>query len=312
VSKYTEEQKSNVLELLSSGLSQRVVSSLTNVPKSTIADWAVESYTQAEQSEEGPKILVLDIETNFLRSATWALFKQNVGLNQILNDWYIIGFAAKWLGEDEIFYADKRDSWQNENDYQLCDQMWRLIDEADIVVAHNGRKFDMKKINARLLHHNFKPPRPVKVVDTLEIAKRHFAFTSNKLEYLTDKFCKVYKKSKHGQFPGFELWSQCMSGNPDAWEELEEYNIKDILSLEELYLRLRAWDNKHPNLNVYYQDNLIRCNCGSENLEHSGYWTTNLSKFDQFTCQECGAHVRGRVNLLSKDKQKSLNANIAS
>ena len=178
------------------------------------------------------------------------------------------------------------------------------------IVTQNGKKFDAKKLNARFIMNGMKPPSSYKHVDTLQIAKRHFGFTSNKLEFMTDKLCKVYKKLQHGKFPGFELWKQCLLGNMDAWDEIQEYNIHDVLSLEELYVILRPWMNNHPNINLYYEDYSIRCSCGSTNLEHNGYAYTNLSKFDKFQCQDCGSEVRGRVNLLTKEKRDTLRMNV--
>ena len=257
-----------------------------------------------------PRILTIDIETAPIQAAVWGLFKQNIGLNMIQKDWYILSYTAKWYGEDTILYNDKRNSWDTEDDYEMLRELWSLLDEADIVVGQNSVKFDSKKINSRLIMNGFKPPRSYKQVDTLQIAKRHFNFTSNKLEYMTDKLCKKYKKLKHGKYPGYELWKECLKGNLGAWQEMEEYNVHDVLSTEELYTIMRPWMNNHPNLNVYSDSEDTICTCGHNDWSHSGYHCTNLSKFDKFRCNNCGSEVRGRVNLLSKDKRATLKANI--
>jgi uncharacterized protein YprB with RNaseH-like and TPR domain len=108
-----------------------------------------------------------------------------------------------------------------------------------IVVAQNGVRFDVKKINARFVLLGMPPPSPFRVVDTMLEARRHFGFTSNKLEWMTDKLCTTHKKKRHAKFPGFELWRECLAGNHEAWDEMREYNIDDVLSLEELYLVMR-------------------------------------------------------------------------
>lgn len=311
--KYTQEQREDALALISNGLSERATAQLLNIPRTTIQEWRYKVQDGAEEFlEEGPKVLFIDIETAPLLSYCYGMFQQNIGLNQIHKDWYMLSYAAKWANSDKIIYNDKSDSWNTEDDSMLLEEVWELLDQADIVIGHNMRKFDHKKINARFMHNDMKPPRPYRIVDTLEMAKRAFGFTSNKLAYLTDKLCKTYKKLDHGAFPGFEMWKQCMLGNQDAWEANFQYNSYDVLSLQELYEKLRPWDNKHPNINTYYSDVAVRCTCGSEDLKHSGYWHTNLSKFDLFRCQSCGSNIRGRVNLLSKDKRQSLNANIAN
>ena len=265
-----------------------------------------------------PNILTFDIETAPCLSYHWGLWQQNIGLNMTVRDWAVISWSAKWLDSDEVLYDDCRGFFDgsassifNEiDDHDLVVGIWNLLDKADIVITQNGKKFDVRKLNARFLRHGLQPPSSYKHIDTLQIAKRHFGFTSNKLEYMTDKFCVKYKKLKHGKFPGFDLWKECMIGNEAAWEEMREYNQYDVLSLEELAFKLAPWSNQIPNLDMYHNETDNACFCGSTSWTHNGYAYTNLSKFDKFKCDSCGAEKRGRVNLLSKEKRKSLNMNV--
>lgn len=258
-----------------------------------------------------PKILIIDIETTPLLSYTWGLWRQNVGLNQIYKDWCILSYAAKWFGDSTIIYSDNRDKDDIEDDSDLLEQMWALLDEADIVIAHNGKGFDFKKMNARFISAGMSPPSSYRKVDTLEIAKRHFNFTSNRLEYLTNLLCEDYQKSVHKEYPGFELWKACMKGEVKAFEEMEKYNIMDVLSLEELFIKLAPWTDKIPNLDVYYHyETKMTCLCGGE-FAHDGYVYTNVSAFDRWRCKGCGSEKRGRTNILNKVKRDSLATNVA-
>jgi hypothetical protein len=258
-----------------------------------------------------PKMLVIDIETAPILANVWGLFKQNIGLNMIHQDWYVLSYCAKWVGDDsKVYYEDKRNSYNTEDDSGLLEGIWKLLDEADIVIGQNSVRFDTKKLNSRFILNGMKPPSTYRQIDTLLMAKKAFSFTSNKLEYMTDKLCKKYKKLKHGNFAGFEMWKECLSGNMKAWEEMEEYNIHDVLSTEELYTILRPWYRSHPNMNLYHDSDDVVCSCGCSDWEHKGYHYTNLSKFDKFQCTSCGTEVRGRVNLLPENKRKSLRANI--
>jgi len=254
-----------------------------------------------------PKILVLDIETAPILGSVWALWDQNVGLNQIERDWFILSFAAKWLDEpaSKIIYRDQRKSKNIENDKALLKEVWKLMDESDIILTQNGRRFDTRKLNARFVLNGMKPPSPYKQIDTLVIAKKHFALTSNKLEYMTNKLCVKYKKLKHAKFSGFELWKECLNGNQEAWKEMELYNKNDILSLEELYHILAPWDNS-INFNLYNNSDSFTCNCGSEDVTMRGYAYTAAGKFARFVCKKCGTWSRSGKNLFSKDKKESL------
>src|SRR5665213_940542 len=145
--------------------------------------------------KDGPKILVFDIETSPIISYTWGIWEQNVALNQIKEDWYVLAWAAKWLNEpaSKIMYQDQRAVKVKSDDKKLMEGIWALLDEADIVVTQNGKSFDVKKLNARFVLHGLTPPSSYRHIDTKVLAKKNFAFTSNKLEYMTDKLCTKYK-----------------------------------------------------------------------------------------------------------------------
>ncbi len=259
--------------------------------------------------QKGPKILIFDIETAPIQAYTWGIWDQNVPLNMMKADWHVLSWAAKWLDAPptKVMYQDQRGAKNIQNDKRLLAGIWRLLDEADIVITQNGKSFDVKKLNARFIMHGFPPPSSYRHIDTKILAKRHFAFTSNKLEYMTDKLNVKYKKLKHGKFPGFSLWLGCMAGNKAAWNEMEKYNKYDVLSLEELYLKMAAWDSS-INFNVYNDDVGHVCNCGHKEFRNKGYAYTSTGKFRRFQCLKCGKETRGRENLLTVEKRKSLHA----
>lgn len=253
-----------------------------------------------------PKVLIFDIETSPIEAYVWGLWKNDVGLNQIKADWFVLSWSAKWLGEDEVMYMDNRKATDVSNDRKLLRGIWKLLDEADVVITQNGINFDIKKLNARFIIQGFQPPSSVRHIDTCKIAKKYFAFTSNKLAYMTDKINTKYKKLDHGKFPGFMLWSECLKGNQEAWEEMELYNKHDVLSLEELYNKLIAWENAAPDFNIFHDEEINVCKCGSTNFMKNGYYYTPAGKYQKVRCKKCGAEQRSSDNLLSTAKRKSL------
>ena len=256
---------------------------------------------------KGPKVLVFDIETSPLLGFVWTLWENNVALNQIHTDWHVLSWSAKWLGDapNKVMYMDQRNVKNVENDKKLLQKIWNLLDEADVVITQNGKSFDHKKLNARFILNGFQPPSSYKHIDTLEIAKRHFGFTSNKLEYMSDKLCVTYKKLKHAKFSGFELWKECLAGNIEAWKEMEVYNKHDVLALEELFTKLIPWDSA-VNFNIYNDEEINTCKCGSNIFTRNGYYYTSAGKFQRYKCKDCGAESRDKINLLSKEKKASL------
>jgi hypothetical protein len=253
------------------------------------------------------RVLIFDIETAPILAHVWGLWDQTVSLNMIHTDWHVLSWSAKWLGDppSKVMYQDQRHSRDITDDKKLLTGIWKLLDQADVVITQNGISFDQKKLNARFILNGMKPPSSYKHIDTKRIASKHFAFTSNKLEYMTDKLCVRYKKQKHQKFVGFDLWKECLKGNLSAWKEMERYNKYDVLSLEELYQKLAPWDNS-VNFNLYREGDENLCQCGSDHLVKNGFYFTNAGKFQRYLCQDCGTETHDRTNLLSKERRKKL------
>lgn len=243
-----------------------------------------------------PKILFVDIETKPIISYTWGIWDQNVGLNQIKEDWSIIAWSAKWKGSKKLYYQDLRGKKALTDDKELLAPLWKLLDSADIVVGQNSKEFDAKKLNARFIYHGFQPPTPYIHLDTLQIARRHFGFTSNKLEYLAKTLGTKHQKLVNRKFNGFDLWSECMAGNVKAWKEMEKYNKIDVLALEEVFDKLAPW-GVTTNFSVF-RDDKDRCNCGSKRITSKGYRTTLAGRYKRYRCNDCGATFRGSKNLI--------------
>jgi len=110
-----------------------------------------------------------------------------------------------------------------------------------LIIWQNGDAFDKGKINARFIEHGLDAPSEYQTIDTVKLARSNFNFFSNKLEHMTNKFCTKYKKQQHNEFPGFSLWDECMKGNLKAWKCMEKYNKFDVLSLEELFLKMSKY-----------------------------------------------------------------------
>src|ERR1019366_629943 len=246
------------------------------------------------------RVLVLDIETSPMLVYVWNLKDQYVGLNQIVQDWHIMAWSAKWLGEpaSSVKYYDQR-NLKVGDDLPILRPLWKLLNEADIVLTQNGKSFDVKKINARFLLHGMQPPSPYKHLDTYLIARNTAAFTSNSLEYLTGKFCAKYKKLSHAKFPGLRLWSECLKGNKAAWAEMKLYNIHDVLSTEELYEKIKAWAPKTAPAIVYVKDVSTQCHrCGkNDQMRRKGREMTRRGFVQKYQCQSCGAWTQGTVIL---------------
>ena len=251
-----------------------------------------------------PKILMLDIETTPIAVWVWSVGKQYVQPNFIMKDsndkpmdWHVLSWSAKWLYDDEIL-SDVLTSKEaiERNDKRIIQSVWKLLDEADIVIAHNGDKFDLRKLKARFLSNGMFPPMPYKTIDTLKIARKEFALTSNKQDYIT-KLLGLEEKLE----TDFQLWLDCMKGDKKALLRMEEYNRHDIMGLEQMYLKLRPYIKNHPNIAVMMDENVCST-CGSSSIKkHTKKYYTGASAYDIYFCKSClSPHIRGKSNISEK------------
>ncbi len=144
-----------------------------------------------------------------------------------------------------------------------------------------------------------RPPSSFRQIDTMRLAKKSFAFTSNKLEYMSNKLCTQYKKLKTKKFQGFELWKACLANNQEAWKEMELYNKHDVLATEELYQKLAPWGTG-IDFNIYMEETKPSCNCGSSNFMKNGFFYSSVGRFQRYRCGDCGAEAseKGQKNNL--------------
>lgn len=255
-----------------------------------------------------PRILLFDIENAPNTAYIWQLWTEVISDNMIENPWYLLCWSAKWLNEKKVMSSaliDFPNTYKKnpECDKQVLKKLWKLLDEADIVIAHNAKKFDVRKTNARFIMNGMTPPSPYKIVDTLQVARSKFFFTSNKLDNL-GKYLKVGEKLDTG---GFKLWKDCMSGKKPAWRKMVRYCNRDVLLLEKVYKRMLPYMSNHPNLGNYIDNTKPLCpKCGSHEVVRQGYAYTNTAKYQQYSCKNCGGWCRGRKNL-KEDKVKNTN-----
>jgi DNA polymerase elongation subunit (family B)/predicted RNA-binding Zn-ribbon protein involved in translation (DUF1610 family) len=252
-----------------------------------------------------PKILTLDIETKPLKVYTFGIRDQYINIEQIIEDWSILAFCAKWSDSDDVIYYDLSKNSDYTKDEEIVKEAWLLINEADILVSQNGIRFDIPKLNGKFEKYKLGPPSPFKHVDTYRIKKK-LGLTSNKLEYSTEYYNERFKKLKHSKFPGFSLWTECLKGNEAAWSEMRSYCCNDVRSTEELYMNtLRKWDNS-INFGAYMNIYGVCPNCGESEFYETGHQYSKSGAFMTYKCKGCGSFSRGKDNLLKKSTVKGL------
>lgn len=242
------------------------------------------------------KILISDIETSMIKFYGFSPYNKYVQADNLIEDWFLLTTSSKWLFSEETI-DDKltEDELERYDDRRLAENMWKLLDEADIVVYYNGIKFDIPKLNAKFLEFGLGLPSPYKVIDPFVSVKRMFGFTYKSL----DQVCRVMGINRKLENEK-GLWQKVMKKDYEALNRMMRYNTNDSLILEELYLGIRPYIRSHPNIGLHIAEDVCSCpTCGSENIHFNvgSDYLTSVNRFRTFQCGDCGSWGRERKAL---------------
>jgi len=258
-----------------------------------------------------PRILILDIETAPIECYAWTYWPNFIDpMSQVVKnkdgkpkDWSILTWAAKWLFEADVHSAMVTlKEAEYRYDKSIMKDLWDLFEEADVVVAHNGEKFDIRRINYRFAVNGFGPPSPYQSIDTLKVAKKVWGVPSYKQDYLCREFGLTRKLDTD-----FELWERCVSGDQSGLDEMLEYNKHDIFGLEDLYITERPWIKGPVNLSMYVDNNKPYCpNCLSKEIKTlSKPYVTPAGSYESYRCMSCGTIMRNRYTEKTIDQRRN-------
>ena len=307
MSHLTDAQVSQAFQMKSQGFSSRKIAEEVigrSTAKSTIND--LFARMEFGMSHEGPKIAFIDVESQGTVALTHGRFKTNISPKAVISEPYMLSYAVNWAHEPEdnveCLGLHHLPSWEvdHRDDLMLMENLWQVLDDADIVIAHNT-SFDNQIINARFAYWGIQPPSSYQMVCTLKSLRKHFRLPANSLDAAT-RYFNLERKLDNA---GIELWLRCYYGDEDAMDDMCAYNKGDIPTLRQLYYRILPFIKGHPNASHYYDDNQVRCRkCGSSSVVEieGNYEYTAVSKFKTFRCESCGGVQRERKSLHTKDK----------
>ena len=255
-----------------------------------------------------PAVLLFDIETAPMEVYVWGLYKQRISHDNVIKDWFVLSWSAKWLYSSEVM-SDVVTSEEalTCNDRRVCNSIWDLFESADVVVAHSALRFDVRKLNSRWMLHGKTPPAPYQVIDTLKESQKMAAHSSHRLDYLGKIMLNKGKLETD-----YSLWKRCKAGDKEALCYMEKYNKEDVLLLEEVYLQMRPWIRSHPNFGILSESPVPVCaTCGCDRIHEAGEYVTPAGAFVSYRCENCGALSRDRTSSIPKEHKKVLKASTA-
>lgn len=240
--------------------------------------------------ETDAKILIFDIERMKGQASIdfWDLgdYKgRRISADDVTQWPRTICVAWSWMGKEDIYFAAE---WSRGGSEKMLRDIWKALDEADIVVGHNVAGFDIKKLNSEFRDLGLTPPRPYKVVDTLKEARKHFGDESKTLDALNKRIGVSAKTDKYN----VDIARAACDGDKIAQATIRSYNEGDIVASEALYLSLLPWMSTHPHLGQFGEEK--RCNkCGSDDLRlDSKTFKANLLEYALYECNVCHGWVR--------------------
>lgn len=192
-----------------------------------------------------PRILYVDIETSLIKAFSWGLRVPSRHINPALlvTDFFVICWSASWVGDRAVYSGFVTGTQAKKgNDKQCLRVLWGLVDEADVLAGHNVKAFDEKKLNTRFMLNGYEKPRTYRFLDTLAIAKKHFAFQSNSLEHISMRLGFHAKDDM-----SLDDWIRvCVDGDEQRIEKMSKYCANDVRQGKRVLEKLLPWVTVFP------------------------------------------------------------------
>ncbi len=251
-----------------------------------------------QELKREPRVICFDLETlpdMAEAMKVWTGLGNYPGLTLKASISSIICFGFKVFGKCHPVQCvnawdfPKRWNKNINDDYMVVKAAYDILRTADLVVTHNGKRFDWKHLQTRLLKHGFPPLPNIAHVDTCAIAKSKLYMFNNRLNTLGD-FIVNEKKMEH---EGWELWVKVSKREPKAQKKMTAYCKQDVLLLEKIFRKLRAHSKAIPNYNLFTISKTNICpNCGSTRLRSLGFQYNKTNVYRRFICTDCGTSSR--------------------
>ena len=199
-----------------------------------------------------PRILFLDIEKSRIKVEvdTWedSVKRREVKISpdDVTEDWFLLSWAACWIFEETFGAVVTPKEAKNRDDKRIVKQLRDVMKLADFVVTYNGNKFDLKKINWRLMYHRLPPMPHLGSMDVMQKIKDVASPTSLGLDFLARQLGYDGKAENPPH-----LWERCEAGEKEMLDHLLFYNKVDVDKTHDVYLHTRAYWKRHPNFAAF-------------------------------------------------------------
>lgn len=233
------------------------------------------------------KVLIFDIESGGVNA-----LKPDLG--------FVFCFGYKWLGEKKTYCLrlDQYDGYKKKGycDKKLLKAAYNVIEEADLLVTHYGSEFDKKFLNGRIALNGLSPLPFTKMVDTCKLAWKYFNFSSARLKNLA-RHLKVKHQKMDSDFPGW--WLAALRGHIPSLIDMATYCKADVDCLEEVYLKLRTFEENAVRLFTDKDPATICGICGGRQQKR-GFIHVGNNRYQRYRCSSCAKWSRSTRKYANK------------
>lgn len=238
-----------------------------------------------------PRVLFYDVETTPLRAYIWRTGKQYVDQSSIVNGdrTKIICIAYKWEHEKKVHAL----TWdiKKQNCDKIIEEFSKIVEKADVAIAHNGDKFDVRQINTQRLLAKQKPIAWPTTEDSLKQLRQTFYFPSYKLDYVARLLLQNSKSPMT-----FKDWLDIVERkDKKAQKKMVKYCKRDVQLLADTYKILQPF--LKPKVNRAILSNGKCISCGSSRVHSKGTTTLRSGIYPRYQCQSCGHYFRDTKKL---------------
>lgn len=243
------------------------------------------------------RVTYFDTERAPLLGWFWELGEQRIHYGQIVQHDFFT--SCQWQYDDgkvqEYSLLDNPNFDKDPmNDLVVVKKMREIMENTDVLVAHNGRRFDWPKFKAKMIYHRLKPVRKPHIFDTLTEA-RTSSFVSNKLGNLA-KLLKTIEKLDNPTDFGKLVFGSIKERRAEIKKSVK-YGLGDIPALKEIFYVLHPYSENRINIKTLSEP----CSCPRCKSDNIG--TRGESKLlsgmvrTQYICLSCKHRFKGLIRV---------------
>lgn len=188
-------------------------------------------------------------------------------------------------------YFDKSRDLLKAEKRMLKDISDRMLN-SDAWLGHYSTRYDVPFVNSRLLYHNQDVlPLNTPQIDTWRTARNTLKLRNNRLATIQEFLQLPDEKNSIKS----EEWLRALAGDKKAIDYIVEHNRRDVLVLEQAYLKLRPLISQHPRFSFVEKDACKTCGAPPHKMQHRGERRTRCRLYKRVQCQVCGTWDTGTL-----------------